>query len=133
MPKQQEKSDYEALVTKYFPFSALNGATAHAVKCSGEIVAKSAQTLPQEVGEFIGRRARTNAFFYDQCTNCKDFGELVSIHRDWWKQVSEDYAEEANQMISLGQSLMTEAANIALQLAEEERDAIEKSMSEKEK
>jgi|TARA_R110002012_G_scaffold314625_1_gene527540 hypothetical protein len=128
MTKQQQKHGNLDIVKKYFPLSALNGSLVRAVERSSEIMAKSAQTLPKEMGEFIGRRVHKDASFYGQCANCEDFGKFIEIQQNWWKQASEDYAKQANQIISLSQSLATEVSDAVIQSAEEEMAALEKEV-----
>lgn len=132
MAKQQAASANLALMNKYFPFSALNGSFSRAVTRSGEIMAKSAQVLPKEMGEFISNRVRKDASFYGQFASCSDINELMVLQQSWWKQASEDYANQANQFISLGHSLATEVADATLQSAEEEMAALEKEISKQE-
>lgn len=121
MARKTQASSYDfANNLNFGPLNAFNGPIASSMLRSSEVFAKGMQTMPAEIAGFIGRRVKTDAKLFSDCAKCDGWDEVVSLQQNWLKQTSEDYMKEANQMMALSQTLLSDAAKAAIQAAKDE-------------
>lgn len=83
---------------------ALNGPIASAVSHNSEALANGMEVVPAKIGEFVANRIKANVQFYNQCSDCQDWPDLMETQQKWLKETNEAYAQQFNTILSMTQS-----------------------------
>ncbi len=67
----------------------------------GEAYAKACLAWQEQVFRFANERLRWDQDVLQSLANCKTFGDVVEVQKNWMMATAQDYFEEANQLAQL--------------------------------
>ncbi|WP_404421876.1 hypothetical protein [Thalassospira australica] len=103
-----QKTTEAAKTTTAIPepiLEVFNGPIASAVSKNSEALATGMQVVPAKFGEFVANRIKANVQLYNECSECTDWSDLRNAQQKWLKDTNDAYADQANTIISMTQSL----------------------------
>jgi hypothetical protein len=64
-----------------------------------------------EIFDFVCKRMKAQADFYDTLSHCKEVGQIVESQQQFWNRASKDYAEEAGHLVEVAQENVNSLAS----------------------
>lgn len=131
-PRQSSDTSGNGGMDQFAGIANLNGAAMTYVQRCGQTNMEHMAKLGDELSSFFNTRIRHDTEFGQSLSQCRNFGEIMELQRDWFATMTNEYTEETQRLLEMTSKMWAEGLQPFYDAAEQMTGAEGKVESKKE-